>query len=465
MAITTVYQKPHVWSQAYNPIIYSILSNQNTQTDFSYVFWIWIDGDGSGEPDFKIVQRPNPSGAGMLDISSILQPYVELSNFAQENSYNNLWYKTGADLVPNVLVYAGEQYLFNGVLTTFNGAGAAGNPTYLLLAREGSNNKQVRVLPAALPWQEGIDIMSNNTDYYFWSDYVMDGNGKFLKEQGNNISVFDYDYSSLAFLNWWDTSLGSYDPAVQLLQYKQYNAAGTLIRTDNVQNTQSAGGGPQTTSAYTNQSFSQPYTLLYAKTGPKNLQEASLWDNSTAYYTVQAFAKASATSSTSPGKVVSELVTYTISEECLQMYPRIRVSWLNSLGGRDFWNFTKFYEKTTNSPDSKYFQTPLNWSATTPTATSGDQTENWLRGGNKSFNKNVTETYSVQTDWLLQDDVDLLAGIAESPQVWIYIGNTPTPYTVNVSNVDYTYKNVDQQKLVQASYDLTYTKVQQKQNM
>lgn len=464
MSITAINIQPHVWSQAYNPVVYSITSNQNTQTDFSYVFWVWVNGNGTGEPTYKIIQRPNPAGAGMLDVSSVIQPYVELSNFAQENSSNNTWYKTGADLVPNIIVYGGEQYLSGGVLTTFNGSGATGNPSYLLNSRE-SSGKQVRVLPAALPWQEGIDIMANNTNYYFWSNYVMDGNGQFLKEQGNSISVFDYDYSSLAFLNWWDTSLGSFDPAVQLLQFKQYNAAGTLLRTDNIQNTTAAGGGPQTSSAYTSQTFSQLYTLLYAKSGPQNLKDGGYWDATTAYYTVQAFAKASATSSTSPGKAVSEIVTYTISQECLQMYPRIRVSWLNSLGGRDYWNFTKFFEKTTNSPDTKYFQTPLNWSATTPVATSGDTSGNWNRGGNKSFNKNVSQTFSIQSDWLLQDDVDLLAGIAESPQVWIYIGNTATPYTVNVSNVEYTYKNVEQTKLVQASFDVTYTKVQQKQNM
>ena len=464
MSITTINITPHNWSQAYNPIIYSITSNQNTQTDFSYVFWIYINGNGSGEPDYKIVQRPNPAGAGMLDVSSIIQANVELSNFAQENSFNNTWYATGVDFVPNILIYAGEQYVFNGLLTTFNGSGSVGNPAYLLGSRE-SNSRQVRALPAALPWQEGIDIMSNNTNFYFWSDYVMDGNGKFLKEQGNTISVFDYDYSSLAFLNWNDTSVGSFDPAVQLLQYKQYNAAGTLLRTDNVQNTTSAGGGPQSASNYTVQTYSQPYTVLYAKTGPENLKEATLWDNLTAYYTVQAFVKASATTSTSPGTPASEIVTYRISEECLQMYPRIRVSWLNSLGGRDYWNFTKFFEKTTDSPDSKYFQTPLNWSAALPVSTTGNKTQNWIRGGNKSYNKMVTETYSIQSDWLLQDDVDLLAGIAESPQVWIYIGDTTTPYTVNVSNATYTYKNVEQTKMVQASYDLTYTKVQQKQNM
>ena len=49
MAITTTNIEPHVWSQGYNPIVYSITSDQNTQTDFSYIFWVYVNGDGSGD--------------------------------------------------------------------------------------------------------------------------------------------------------------------------------------------------------------------------------------------------------------------------------------------------------------------------------------------------------------------------------------------------------------------------------
>jgi hypothetical protein len=109
----------------------------------------------------------------------------------------------------------------------------------------------------------------------------------------------------------------------------------------------------------------------------------------------------------------------------------------------------------------------LDWSGTSPIPTTGNTNLSplWIRGGNKSFNKTVTSTFAIQSDWLLQEEVNYLAGIAESPSVWAYIGEEETPYTVEINNFAYTYQNVKQRKLVQASFDMTWTKTQQKQNM
>jgi hypothetical protein len=126
------------------------------------------------------------------------------------------------------------------------------------------------------------------------------------------------------------------------------------------------------------------------------------------------------------------------------------------------------YEKSTSAPGDEYFQTPLNWSGQRPVAVSGvdaNLSVNFMRGGAKSFNKNVFQRFAIQSDWLLQDDVDLLGYISQSPQVWCYVGTDNSPETVQVMNIDYTYKLVKQVKLVQATLELMYTKVQQKQNM
>jgi hypothetical protein len=309
--------------------------------------------------------------------------------------------------------------------------------------------------------------MASPTDYVFWSAYLMDGDGKFLKQQGNTIKVYDFDNASLAFLNWYDNG-ASYAKAVQLMQIKLYDSSNLLLGTVNVQNTTAVGGGPQAASNYTSQTENRATDILYFKCGPQNLKDASSWNTSTAYYTVQAFAKASATSSTSPGTAVSELVTYQVQEYCNTLYPRVRVSWLNELGGRDFWNYTMLYEKSTTSPGDEYFQTPLNWSGLRPVSVSGTDTnltQNYMRGGAKSFNKNVMERIAVQSDWLTQDEVNFLGYVSQSPQVLIYVGTDNTPLTVQVANIDYTYKLVKQVKLVQATLELTYTKIQQKQNM
>lgn len=469
MSISAVSYRPHLWSQAYNPIMWSIQSNQTSQPNFKYVFDLYVNG--ASTYTFRLKQNPNPAGYGMIDVSSFLQPYTDVDLYAPETTAYTNWYADSTNTVANVRVLAGEEYSVGGALTIFNGSGATGAPAYQLLADESGNSaNQIRVLPAALPYEEATEIMTmDTTDYPFWSEYTMDGNGLFLKRQTGEISVYNYDCSSLAFLNWYDNG-SSYNKAVQLAQFKQYDATGTLIRTDNIQNTTTAGGGPNTAASYTSQTLSRNFLLLYLQTGPANLDAQGIWSTDTAYYTVQLFAKTSATTSTTPGTAVSELVTYRLSDDCTNLYPRVRVSWLNDLGGRDYWNFTMFYEKTTNAPGETYQQSNYNYSGQypVPVASAPSNTtinDKWLRGGNRSFNKVVQESYSIQTDWLTQDEVDFLAQIGQSPQVWIYVGEELTPRLVTITNVNYTYKLVKQTKLVQATYEMTYSKITKKQNI
>ena len=95
---------------------------------------------------------------------------------------------------------------------------------------------------------------------------------------------------------------------------------------------------------------------------------------------------------------------------------------------------------------------------------SADTSPNWMRGGAKSFNKVVTRTFTIQSDWLTQEYVDFLGAIPESPSVWAYIGDEVNPYTVIVQKADYTYKNIEQVKMVQGTFVCKITKTQPKQN-
>jgi hypothetical protein len=296
-----------------------------------------------------------------------------------------------------------------------------------------------------------------------FAPYIMDGDGLFLKRAGNDITVWYENRYTLTFLNWNDNPPG-YAAGVQLAQITEYSATGPL-GSFTIQNTTGNGGGPQTTAAYTSLTETRQSDMLTFRCGPKDLE--NVLAGNTAYYTVQLFKKASATSSTLPGDPASEIVTFTLNTDCNNLYPDVQLSWLNDLGGRDYYNFTKYYEKTSNSPGDVYNQTPYQWNGTTPVTVdgTGSNYQNWQRGGNKSFNKVVTNNFAIQTDYLLQDEVDYLGAISESPSVWAYIGDDPTPYTVTVNTISYNYKLVKQVKLVQAIYDLTYTKTQQKQNL
>jgi hypothetical protein len=94
-----------------------------------------------------------------------------------------------------------------------------------------------------------------------------------------------------------------------------------------------------------------------------------------------------------------------------------------------------------------------------------------VKGGNKALNKVVTTTRKIQTDWLTQEQVNLLEGLQKSVQVLAYIHDPNNSlsdyyaYTCQVSNASYTTKNVRQQKLVQMTFDLTYSMGQNMQNL
>ena len=74
--ITSVTYKPLYLGPAYNPIIWSVLSSKVNNTDFKYVFDIYVDGIKIN----RIKQRANPTGYGMLDISTIMQGQLDSNN-------------------------------------------------------------------------------------------------------------------------------------------------------------------------------------------------------------------------------------------------------------------------------------------------------------------------------------------------------------------------------------------------
>lgn len=463
--ITTVNFVPHFYSPAYNPIVYSVTSDLNQETDMVYVFNVFVNGATAANFTFR--QRPNPAGAGMIDISSSLQPFIDLTLYSVENDAFPTMYGNSQDIVATALVVVGEEYFTTtGAFVQEDGFGDLGPPQFPLGIQEGLLLPQL-VLPAALPFQEAIDNMASEVDYVYWKDYFMDGNGKFLSQDSNPRLVYDYDYSTLSFIN-WNNDASAFNSSVQLIQYKQFGPTGALIRTDNLQNTTLVGGGPQSLPNYTSQAFDQDVAQLSVKVGPANLVTQGIWDNNTATYTVTAFVKASATSATTPGATASETITFQVLEDCNFLYPRVRLSWLNELGGRDYFNFTMFYQKVTQSPGSEYYQTPLDWSALKPVVIEqggANTAPNYMRGGAKSFNKTVTQTLEIQTDFLTQQQVDYLGYISQSPDVLAYIGDTEIPLTCKLITVDYTYRLVKQVKLTQAIYTLQYTKVQPKQNL
>jgi len=451
MAIT---YKPHIWSGAYNPIVWVATGGLVALEDPKYLIDIYINGATGAT--YQLKQNPNPAGAMVLDVGPIVQSYIELTNYAAEQD-TPTQFKDSADIVADVWIDINMEAwynAFNVYLTDYVGAG---------YSQEGGTGP-VRVLPAALDYYDSIDHMETSTTNGYFADYIMDGDGKFLKMDSNNINLNINDHHTLSFLNTWDGAAGTYQESVQGIQIKYYDSSGTLLSGSQFfQNITGNGGGPQTSDSYVSTIETRDTKMITFRCGPKDLTVP----NNTSYYTAQAYMKASATTSSSPGTVASELVKFNIvDEDCAAVHDKVRLSFLNDLGGRDYYNFTKFYEKTTNSKQKKYSQPSLDWSNwLEPIATTSDKTGNWLRGGNKIFNKTITTQIKMQSDWLSQEQVDFLGNIPESSSVWAYIGDVERPYTVSVDNLVYSYKTVKQEKLVLVTIEATLTKINIKQTI
>lgn len=467
--ITAVNYRPHKISPMKNPIVWGFISDKITEIDFSYVIDIYISFDGGTSTKVRLKQKQNPTGNGMVDVSDIVQSYIDLSLYSAETGWQDQ-YRNSKEIVAWIYIKVGEEYRQDAgnTLTIFDGIQniTSGEPDYYIGPSENTNDI-VKVIPASLPYYTHLDNMANGASFSYWSDYFMDGDGKFLKRDDNNIDIMIGDRHTLTFLNWWENAgTWNWNPnsrlSVSTIQVSSYNVLGATLSSVNYNNTVSNGGGPQTTTTYTSVTDSQRSSILTFKCGTKDLGITST--SGVDYYTVTAYYRRYSTLVAASNIVASETVRFNVVDNC-SPYPRVRFSWLNDLGGRDYWNFNMLYEKSTTTTQDTYSQTNLNWSGSTPVVMSGSTTANYLRGGDKIFNKNITTEFVAQTDWLVQSEIDFLGGIADSPSVWCYIGDDDIPYTVVVTDTSYTYKNIKQNKLVQATYKCRLTKIQNRQNI
>jgi len=483
--ITSVHYRPKQYTGAYNPIVWSFTSNLVDNLDFNYVVDVYVNAaTGATASTYRLKQRPNQQGACMVDVSSIVQPFIDLSLYSAEEGWSKD-YRNANEIVATVFLKVGEEFLPNANATAKviqNGLGVTGAaPAYLLTAATGPGVPTTGpsvVLPSALTYEDSMQNMVDSSFYGYYSNYILgitgsnnaSGQRKFLSKFPNNgwdspNIIANNQHHTVTFLNrndYLDSAGFSWAASVQGFFVEEYNSKLEFITSNFYYNNTTNGGGPQTSDSYTTTSDIRQDRMLTFACGTADLT----LNPATVYYRIYTTFKLSNSGSTTPGAQGSEYVYFKIASNCQDLYPVVRLSWLNDLGGRDYYNFDMFYELTSRSPGAEYNQTPLNWNSLTPVSLDpATQYLNWQRGGAKSINKVVNRSFKIESNWVDQETLDFLGGVAESPSVWAYIGDEPTPYTLMIDNVTYTYKNIKQTKLTQVSYECKITKTQQKQNL
>ncbi|CAB4134677.1 hypothetical protein UFOVP643_20 [uncultured Caudovirales phage] len=484
MPISTVAYKP-VWiAPAYNPIMWSVLSNRVNSTDFKYVFDIYEVG--SAAPIQRIRQRANPTGYGMIDISTLVQGYLDSSNpnSAMTQGELTIDWDNGKSYADNIFMSKkyymkiGEEYTdANGLSGIRNGlTDTLGEPAYTVYSgntQNGNLTTPVTAFCASMTDLEQQWQMRSTYQSGIFGGNPFDDDVNYDKNYGlahplNYASleqdIYKFDNGVLSYINWSPVTSGS-NYVLFGFRFQKVGVNDTILNTADVPMLTSTGFGQRTACTDTvNVTLDAKYSLVHVLTCPDKVAYLNGW---TAFQpgeklTVQGFYRG--TTGCTFGAAATKESVFNILEYCEPLYPRVRLSWFNTLGGRDYMNFTMFTEKSINSTQSNYSQEQLNYSGSTPVPVVAPTTQPFgntaVRGGNKPYAKQVETSYTIMTDWLEQEQVDLIEGLVMSPQVLAYIKDPINkqadniPYNCTVTTTSYTTKNVRQTKLVQATINI-----------
>lgn len=497
--IVAVNYKPAYLSGAYNPIIWSFNSDKVSQIDMKYVIDIYKDN----VKIIRLKQRPNPNGAGMIDISTIAQGYLDVNNpnnpIVQGETTidwtNGKLFSSNGTMSAHFYIKVGEEYTIAGNTNIYNGVtNTVGEPAYSIYSnKSGFANLPVEVWPSSAEYRVQQYAMSNFTqdsgayginpiDYKCYDHGLGSTVGKLAYPLMLNTleqDLYLFDKMVLSFINWSPYNTDSQLRTIYAFRYTYKNPAGVVVFTSDQIVTQGTGAGPRLVCGSTIAStLSAEWDIIHVLASPTDaLSAAGYTGTPLAGYTLEIQGHALETDviqSCVVGVPITEKVIINLLEYCeTSLYPRVRLSWLNTLGGRDYMNFTSLTEKTTTTTQSKYAQEEMNWSGTTPVpmglSTPLPPGNLATLGGDKIYNKQAKTEYKIQTDWLTQEQANVLEGLLKSPQVLAYIHTGAAfddnfPYQVNVKQSSYTTKNIRQNKLTQGTFDIEVTLTEKIQN-
>jgi hypothetical protein len=480
MAITSVAYKPLWLCTGYNPIVWSVLSDNIGQADFSYVFDVYINGVNT----VRIKQRPNPANYGMIDVSAIVEPYLNTSAFTQGLTESSLsdWFWDNEAASAHVYIKVGEQFGADG--TIYNGTtDAVGAPAYAVYSSYSGLDVPVHAIAGSLDDHTNLWQMQDTSGGGIWSSNPFQGDRAY--DHGLDLAyplswdtlerdMFSFDKGIITWINWSPWAAQQNRP-IYGFRYKIYNAGGSLVKTVDTPVIVADGSGPRTVcSGSIAAQLDHEYDLIHVVCGPDEIKSLTAtpamgpgWS-----YTIQGYEVATLGSCTF-GEPVTVEVKITISEYCEYLYPRARLNWLNSYGGRDGFNFTAEAEENISSTQSSYAQEQLNWSGSVPVTQLGSfyppTATLAIKGGNKVYNKSIQTTWKLTTDWLTQDQITLLKDCAKSSQVLLYIKGESTiydyfPYACTIKNATYSVKLIKAYKMYTVTFEVELAQPQKMQN-
>lgn len=450
MAVTII-QKPNlIFDQAYGPNPVT-LGNITTSED-KYILQV-LGSDGvTILADVR--QTPNKVGRAIFDLQNILQSYVGPSLASIE--------KTGAPGTQPLTVAAKElmQYKLrfgsetNGNInylttdTTFLYAFGGKKDYYQVnydanyyiptVSGNGQPDGCTLVTKLGLPFSDNTVTKSVAT--------ITDGVPSMLFGQLVDVrDVYPSDMTTVTFYNGLNYVAPSPIPTVKGIEAFRiigYDATGTVTMDYYIENKLSTGGGPNLAIGSGTLPYGQ-YKAITVGTGPYNMP--TLAANTHHYYVIPVVWTPTACSANNLTVANAyRAQRFNILQENCSDFSVIQFSWLNSLGFRDYYTFTKRHDRSVNIKKNTYLKSGVDYNSVSYQTTEATK-------GETVFSQTLEETFSANTGFLNDEEAKYLESLFISADVKVRFGdNQPTEWQpVVIKNARYEQKTVRKNKLFQ----------------
>ena len=445
MAIT-IQQSASALNMANADLLYEVTSNVSTNAQYQY---ITVLKDGCNNTLTTVKQQPNPSNKGVFNLGRLVKQYLGYdANSYLFNGGADGFFQLSTSTAKFFKVVFGEEYgatttssvnTYNGIVNNITGSPAftGSTPQYYFIN----------------------GVLDPNYGYWNW-----EATPRFYDPQttpstesfAKNVCLTDAprsqsarptDYLTVSALN--GNYITSQDTAQDIYNMKievYYTGALTYSESfDNVNTNNITTGGPRTnpaqlwsavnglstcTSSIVANVQTSGSLLIHMPIGPQNISNYGNFDFSTQnwdYYTVKLHPQEDANIPNTNATWDTFTITKT-EGDCA--YNGVRFGFINNYGVWDWYTFTLANDKDYTFDRGIYQQTFVNYSTTT-----NNVPYDISRRVNNAYYTNIDENFTVNSDWLTQEEADWLEQLFYSPNVYIQDGFNMLPIVVTTANL------------------------------
>ena len=219
-----------------------------------------------------------------------------------------------------------------------------------------------------------------------------------------------------------------------------FDESDNLLFENTYPNLLSEGGGPYATQGEA-VTASYPYTYMTFGAGPANLDNIDF--SQAAYYYVlpQIFDADYPTDYLHPEPAWYSH-KFTIDRGiCLDFEP-IQFSWMNSLGTRDYYTFTKKNERSVRIKRDTYLKSAADYNGVTYQVEPEDR-------GTTTYSQQLDQEYIANTDYISDLDAEWMESLFVSPDVRVRFSGETQWFPVTLTSSSYTQKTFKKDRLFQ----------------